>query len=229
MKYAAKLVLICAAGLLAIGALKAHLNPQESANTRQILFIGNSFTSYNDMPALVEKMAQKADKDVRVTMIAKGGYTLRDQAEDNDVRALIDSRQWDDVILQEQSQGFAFRQDQVETDSFQFGEALAKRIRARSPKVRLYWYQTWGYKNGDQDNCPDLPELCTREGMEREIFANVEKIAQRTQAKVVPIGMIWRQYQQQNPQVELYDADEKHPSAEGSQLVAQAFYTALFQ
>jgi hypothetical protein len=201
----------------------------DGPNTRHVLFIGNSFTSYNDMPAQVEEMARNAGKDVRVTMTAPGGYTLQNQWSDSNVLSMIDSRVWDAVILQEQSQRFAFRRDKVATDSFPYGESLANRIRQRSPKAHVYWYQTWGYKNGDVDNCANLPEICSHEGMDRKIAENISEMARLTHAVVVEVGAAWKQYHQLHPEIELYDADGKHPSPTGSQLAAQAFYRALFR
>jgi hypothetical protein len=203
-------------------------SPADGPNTRHILFIGNSFTSYNDMPAQVEEMARNGGKDVRVTVMALGGYTLQNQWNDNNVLSAIDSRVWDAVILQEQSQRFAFRRDQVAPGSFRYGEALANRIRQRSPKAHVYWYQTWGYKNGDADNCTNLPEICSHEGMARKIAENISEMARLTQADVVEVGTAWKQYHKLHPEIELYDADGKHPSPTGSQLAAQAFYNALF-
>jgi hypothetical protein len=214
--------------LAVIGAVWLK-SPADGPNTSHIIFIGNSFTSYNDMPAQVEEMAHSGGKDVRVTMMAPGGYTLQNQWSDNNVLSMIDSRVWDAVILQEQSQRFAFRRDQVATDSFRYGVSLANRIRQRSPNARLYWYQTWGYKNGDADNCTNLPEICSHEGMDRKIAENTLEMARLTQADVVEVGAAWKRYHKLHPEIELYDVDGKHPSPTGSQLAAQAFYHALFR
>lgn len=204
-------------------------SPADGPNTHHILFIGNSFTSYNDMPAQVEDMARDGGKDVRVKMMAPGGYTLQNQWDDNNVLSMIDSRVWDAVVLQEQSQRFAFRRDQVAFDSFRYGEALANRIRQRSPKAHVSWYQTWGYKYGDADNCKNLPEICSHDGMDRKIAENTSEIARLTRADVVGVGAAWKLYHKLHPEIELYDADGKHPSPMGSKLAAQMFYHALLR
>jgi hypothetical protein len=231
MKFFAAFIAICLVAILGATSYMRLTDRHGGPNTRHILFIGNSFTSYHDMPAIVEKMAREAGEDVRVTMLATGGYTLQNHFEDQNALAVIDSRVWDDVVLQEQSQRFAFRQDWVTQNSFPYGEALANHIRKRSPKVRLYWYETWGYRNGDVENCaamPHLPWLCNYQGMQAQIHVNMTEMARRTRADLVEVGTKWQQHLQQHPQIELYDADGMHPSPTGSQLAAHAFYSELF-
>ena len=48
----------------------------EEKRTLRILFIGNSHTYFNDMPAMVAEKARKAGFDCEVTMIAHGGCCL---------------------------------------------------------------------------------------------------------------------------------------------------------
>ena len=51
-----------------------------------ILFIGNSHTYFNDMPLMVQRRAEDAGYDCRVTMIAHGGWFLAQHVEEPDVR-----------------------------------------------------------------------------------------------------------------------------------------------
>ena len=41
-----------------------------------ILFIGNSYTYYNDMPAIFQTLARDNGKDVTATAVTKGGRML---------------------------------------------------------------------------------------------------------------------------------------------------------
>ena len=74
----------------------------------QVLFIGNSFTYFNDMPYTFLNMAKTVDPDSRVESIAYGGYSLAQYCdEDTEVGRLVISKivsyEWDYVVLQEQS------------------------------------------------------------------------------------------------------------------------------
>ncbi len=201
----------------------------DGPSTRHILFVGNSFTAENDMPAMVEEKARRNGFNVRVTMVATGGYTLQKHSEDAKLLATLNRRMWDVVILQEQSQHFTFPREYVAKNSFIYGARLVDLIKAHSPDAKIYWYQTWGYRAGDPDNCPHFAELCTREGMERRISENIGEMAQMTDAQIVNGAAAWAQFESVHPTVNLYADDGKHPSQAGSRVIADAFYEALFQ
>ncbi len=44
----------------------------------RVLFIGNSYTHYNDMPSMVEKITSKNGVKIETTMIAPGGAYLHE-------------------------------------------------------------------------------------------------------------------------------------------------------
>ena len=48
-----------------------------------ILFIGNSYTYYNDMPKMLESLARAAGFYAEVASVTKGGYTLARLASDD--------------------------------------------------------------------------------------------------------------------------------------------------
>jgi len=45
---------------------------------------------------------------------------------------------------------------------------------------------------------------------------------------VSPVGRVWRYLRKNHPTVDLYTADESHPSATGSYVAMCAFYTTIF-
>lgn len=72
------------------------------------LFIGNSFTYFNDMPYTFLNMIKTVDRDATVDSLAYGGYSLAQYAdEETEVGKMaiskIVSYEWDYIILQEQS------------------------------------------------------------------------------------------------------------------------------
>jgi hypothetical protein len=42
-----------------------------------VLFVGNSYTHYNDMPAMVERLAGSVDRKIDAAMRAPGGWWWR--------------------------------------------------------------------------------------------------------------------------------------------------------
>ena len=48
----------------------------------KVLFIGNSFTYFNDMPYTFSNMLRQSEPDSRVEAIAYGGYSLMQYADE---------------------------------------------------------------------------------------------------------------------------------------------------
>jgi PKD repeat protein len=88
---------------------------------------------------------------------------------------------------------------------------------------------TWGRKNGDAQNCPFLPDVCTYLGMDNLLNARYRTMAQDNNAIVSPVGAVWRYIRQNFPSIELYQADESHPSVAGTYAAACAFYTVIYR
>ena len=70
--------------------------------TKRALFIGNSYTSYNDLPSLVADVALSEGDTLIHDSYTPGGYTLQQHANDPMVEAKIQAGGWDYLILQQQ-------------------------------------------------------------------------------------------------------------------------------
>jgi hypothetical protein len=68
-----------------------------------ILFIGNSFTARNDLPALIAQLAAARGHRVDHRLISVGGASLRTHWNAGAAQKAIDGGKFDYVVLQEQS------------------------------------------------------------------------------------------------------------------------------
>src|SRR5207253_8398187 len=96
-------------GLVAVSALAIEGqqgcgNQTEASGCTRLLFIGNSYTYVNDLPAMFADLARSGGHRVEVGMVAEGGATLRDHAGSVATAAKLTSAKWDVVVLQEQSE-----------------------------------------------------------------------------------------------------------------------------
>src|SRR2546423_78627 len=67
-----------------------------------VLFIGNSLTYVNNLPAILEAIADSAGEPLLETrMVAKPDYSLEDHWKDGDARAAIAKGGWGVVVLQQ--------------------------------------------------------------------------------------------------------------------------------
>ena len=116
---------------------------------KKILFIGNSFTYFNNMPFILQQLAAAAGTEVYTRMVAYGGFHLADYLDmENtahaEVMEALFSSGWDAVVLQEQSHT-PYTNKPAFIDSV---DKWSKLIEGTCPGAAVYLYQTWSYKEG---------------------------------------------------------------------------------
>lgn len=193
------------------------------AQSSRILFIGNSYTSVNNLPELVQRIYESAGTSVEVTMLAPGGCTFQQHCTSS--MSTIQSGGFDYVVLQEQSQLPSFPDGQFMQESYPYAQQLCEAVRFYNPEAQIAFYMTWGRKNGDHQNCQYFPPLCTYEGMDSLLYARYMMMAEDNHTCVTPVGAAWHYVRDHYPDIELYQSDESHPAYIGSYIAACCFYS----
>ena len=194
----------------------------------RVLFVGNSYTYVNDLPRTFAQVAASLGVPSTVDMIAPGGFTLEQHSGHPVTRQRIQSRAWDFVVLQEQSQRSAFDERQVAREVIPAAIALDSLVHQSSPGARTVFYETWGRRDGDQENCKPVPRVCTYAGMQERVTDTYAELGRRTGAVVAPVGRAWAGVRRTHPEVNLYQPDGSHPSPQGTYLAACVFVAAIF-
>lgn len=198
---------------LAIDAVAA-----DAAPPRAVLFVGNSYTYYFELPVEVAALAAPA-APLTTTSVTVGGATLRDHW-NGEARAAIAAGGHAIVVLQGQSQeplldaaGFATHADLL---------AAA----ATSAGAEVVFYQTWARRAGDAFYA-DPGSGGTPAAMQDGLTAGYAAAATRGQARVAPVGEARRLALAEAPTLELFDPDGSHPSAAGAYLAAAVLVETL--
>ncbi len=197
---------------------------RSKTDTLDILFIGNSFTYYNDMPtAYFAPICKEGGYSVNVTSITNGGHYLYEFADPNDtygakVKTALTNNKYDIVIIQDQSRGPI----KYPTKFYNAARTLAAMVKTNG--AELYFYSTWGYKEG-YTHLPDCGG--TTEIMEMKLRAAYSAIAEEVGAKLVYAGVAMLDIHQ-NTSINVYQDDLFHPRPAGSLTVAYTFYATLF-
>ena len=202
--------------------LGTSINAQLKYN---VLFLGNSYTGGNNLPKIIYDVALSAGDTMIYDNHHPGGYQLEDHSLDPVSQGKITLGGWDYVVMQGQSQ-------EPITNSTKFrraGGVLRGQINASNPCAVPMLYMTWGRKNGDAANCAAFPVMCTYEGMDSTLRNKYLQMGENLNAQVSPVSVVWKYLRQFYPGIELYQADESHPSAAGSYAAACCFYTSLFK
>ena len=208
--------------------ITTHFGFSQNVKIKSVLFVGNSYTAVNDLPNWVRLVGASQGDTFEVTSFAPGGRTFQGHSQDPQLLMLIQQRNYDAVILQEQSQLPSFPTDQVETECYPFAKSLVDSIRANNPFAKIIFYMTWGRKDGDAQNCPSWPPVCTFKGMNQLLLDRYIQMAKDNFTWVAPVGSIWRDIRD-TTSINLYQGDGSHPSYEGTHLAALTIYQALFQ
>jgi hypothetical protein len=209
--------------------LPSLITAQSNAKKVTALFLGNSYTYVNNLPLLIANLALANGDTLVYDVNAPGGYTLNNHFNDLTSKAKISSAPWKYVILQAQSQEPSFSPAQVFSQTLPYARKLDSLIKLNNSCTNTVFYQTWGRKNGDASNCGFYPPVCTYLGMQDRLKQSYKKFADTCNAVMSPIGEAFRRSIALNPNLELYQPDESHPSLEGSYLAACVFYEVVFQ
>jgi hypothetical protein len=200
---------------LVLAAASAALAPGQPAPTR-VLFIGNSYTYYNNLPCLVSKFAESRGRRLDTAMTVEGGATLGDHWQRPSTRAAV-AGPWDVVVLQTQSTfGRTVLVDGLDRigDTSSLIDEVRQYAQAVAAPRRLVLYEHWKRRAA-----PARDQLA--------IHSAFARAARETGADVIPAGLAWEFSAGEAESSALYDADGAHPSGAGSYLAALTAYAVI--
>lgn len=187
----------------------------------KILFIGNSYTYYNNMPEeIFAAIVKAAGYEAEITAITEGGRYLDWQGDTaNRIDAALAENPYDYVVIQEQSTCPAEDPERF----FEASRALTEKVYLNGAKP--VFYCTWGRR----DTSPTLTEKgWTHESMTLMLEDSYTKIAEETKGLIARVGAAYTEVYRNHPEIELYDSDSTHPSATGSFLAALVIFNTIY-
>ncbi len=186
-------------------------NPEQpmSQDPLNVLFIGNSLTYSNDMPAIVEALAKATGQQRLVyRMVASGGVSLEDHWKQGAVRKTIAQGGWDVVVLQQGPS--ALPESRVLL--IEYSRKFAAEIRRAGGKPALYmvWPATSRFNDFDR------------------VSESYRLAAEDIDGMLFPAGEAWRAGWRRDAQAAFYSRDGVHPTVLGSYLTALVIYEQLY-
>lgn len=181
-------------------------NPTPQKELR-ILFVGNSLTYVNDVPALVAEIGKMDKVAIKYKQLAHPDYSLADHLAQNMVQDEILKGKYDFVVVQ---QGPSAMQDSrriLLRDAAKFKELCDL------ANSKLCFYMVW----------PSKARLFDLEN----VITSYTLAATETQSLVARAGLAWKYAWEADGSMDLYGPDNFHPSYSGSLLAAMAIYGGL--
>jgi hypothetical protein len=168
---------------------------------RPILFVGNSLTYFNDLPLIVESLADSVPgltpaQRLAPDMAAFPDFALEDHwAEGTAVRAL-DERKWNVVVLQQGSSAL----EASRVNLREWTKKFDTKIRAAGARTAMYAVWPLETRQFDFDRVNESYTLAATD----------------VNGMLFPVGEAWRAAWRRDPNLQLYAADGLHPSVRGS-------------
>ena len=216
--------------LLFLIVVSASLKAQ--VDTTKVLFIGNSFTYFNNMPSIFKQIAEQSGRAIEIASHTPGGISVGDYNQGNQAHSvnplvydLIFSNDWDFVIIQDNQGRFVLDSAVFPTSSSNvIGGHLMLRdsIRLNSSCTKTVWFAGWAYRDGYP------PYGNTGIEMIERILTNYRVLNDTAKDVISPIGEAWINALNQSSGISLWSSDGAHPSLQGSYLTAVALFSTLF-
>jgi hypothetical protein len=221
-------VLVATCGLMVVGCSNNSPDHSESGCATlnisapcRLLFIGNSYTYVNNLPAMFARLARAGGRTAETGILAEGGATLADHIASPETEKALSSARWNVVVLQEQSEIPSierFRQAEMYP-------AVRRLVRmTRDAGAQPMLYLTWAHQDGwPQDG------LIGYTSMQSAIDDGYLVIARELHATVAPVGYAWAKVLKTGASSGLWQSDGSHPTVKGTYLAACVFYATVFR
>ncbi len=184
-----------------------------------VLFVGNSYTFYGDVPGQVTRLANATPgaPSIETDQVVRGGVDLRAHVTETGAIERVGESKFTHVVLQDKSTG-----------PLHAARAYRRSVRALGGRVqgKVLLYETWArqrgheiYRWGWSGKRPST--------MRARIRRELEWAARELDAEIVPVGTAWERCLERYPKMVLHDTDRHHASALGAHLAACVFFAWL--
>lgn len=196
-----------------------------------VLFLGNSYTAFNNLPLVTNNLLIGTDRKINYREFTPGGYTLDMHSKNEMVINAFKEGQWDYVVLQDQSQ-------LPSIDFYRYAlmypavDRIKDSVEKYNPCAKIVMFTTWGRQYGGMQ-CENygMGTYCSADFRDFNHMQDTLSVAYyesgiRANAFIAPVGQAWQKVLNETDII-LHGGDESHPNMHGTYLAACVFH-ALF-
>ena len=200
--------LVAGLALTAAAAAQSGEDARAAREPLRVLFVGNSLTATNDLPAIVAALGAAAKRvPIEYATVAPGGVNLEDHWTFTGARDALLARPWDVVVLQQ-------------------GRPRSPRARSISARGRSAG-PSWRASAASGRRCSRSGPRGRAPTRSRRSSARIAPPPSRRGRRSCPAGSAWLAAWRRAPRLALYGPDDFHPSVLGSTLAALVVYARL--
>jgi hypothetical protein len=173
----------------------------------RVLFIGNSLTYTNDLPAIVSAIGQAEGHPITCEVVASANFSLEDHWHHGEARAAIARGGWTTVVLQQGPSAL------MESRALlvEYTKRFDRDIRKTGASTALY--MAWPSRQRRSD-------FAAASG-------SYAAAARAVGGRLLPVGDAWREAWRLDGRLALYGPDGFHPSTLGSALASLVIFEGL--
>jgi hypothetical protein len=165
-----------------------------------VLFVGNSLTTANNLPGLVEAMSSSVGAPIRCEAVTFDGFSLEDHWNEGSARRAIARRGWSFVVLQQGPSALP----ESRVNLVEYARRFDAEVRRAGARTALYMVWPASARRADFDG----------------VRASYAAAAQAVGGLFLPAGEAWRTLWRLDTRIALYGPDGFHPTASASYLAA---------
>ncbi len=192
--------------LLVFGLLICNLICAQPSDTLSVLFVGNSYTYFNNLPHIVSAISDSTGTKLITKKSVVGGAHLYEHwhsKRDLRTREIIENGNFDAIVFQDHSMEAINNPDSLQKYAKLFCDL------ARKTGAEPYLFLVWAREK--------VPQY------QLELDSVYSAVAEQHRAKMVPVGKAWELARNYRPDAPLFDIDGTHPSNLGTFLSAAVF------
>lgn len=192
--------------------------PASSQEDERLLLIGNSYTFCNDLPGVIQAIANADRYPLEVDSYTAGAMSLRgflNSPEHSQATRKLASGGYKWVLLQDQSQTPSARPDETLASVRQWTQL------ARKHSTRPILFLTWAHAAQENNR------LVLQAPMQDDTSLTYCRAAVENKIRVAPVGEAWRRWYSKYPTTPLHTNDLSHPTPEGTYLAACVIYCTI--
>lgn len=177
-------------------------------NGLRVLFVGNSLTTTNDLPGMVQTIAEAAGHELSQADISAPNFSLEDHY-NSAAPGVIRQTRPDVVVLQEGPSSLPENQVYLKDWTIRMNESI------QEVGARAALFMVW----------PEVARKATAFPAVRDSYSNA---ALAVGGVFIPAGESWRELWKADSSAALYGSDGYHPSELGSIVAALTIFRMLF-
>ncbi|WP_232457103.1 SGNH/GDSL hydrolase family protein [Polaribacter sp. SA4-12] len=179
-----------------------------SVNAQKILFVGNSLTYSNNLPDILEDIANKSGIEIKTKSLCFANYAIADHLNEGKLHKTLSKKKYDYVVVQQGPSS------QLEGKKMLIDDGRILKKVCDKYNTKLVYFMVWTSKKWY--HTLDL------------VIENHKIAAKQNNALLFPVGKVWKEYNKHKNVEYLYSLDGFHPSKAGSFLAALTMFHRLY-